>query len=175
MDTGLLLIRLVLGLLLVGHGTQKLFGWFGGHGLEGTGGFFEKLGYHPGKLWATVAGMSETGGGLLLALGLFTPLASAMIIGVMFNTVTSVHAKNGLWVTNGGFEYSLVVGAVAAMIAFGGPGAVALDNVLDITTAGPGWGISAVALGLGVGVATEAYRHASKRATFRSRDVRATA
>src|SRR3954454_7675468 len=82
MDTGLLLIRIVVGLLLVGHGTQKLFGWFGGHGLEGTGGFFEKLGYRPGKVWAAVAGMSETGGGLLLALGLFTPLASAMIIGV---------------------------------------------------------------------------------------------
>jgi putative oxidoreductase len=175
-DIGLFLIRIVVGLLLVGHGTQKLFGWFGGHGLEGTGDFFEKLGYRPGKVWAAVAGMSETGAGLLFAFGLLTPLAAAMIIGVMFNTVTSVHGKNGLWVTDGGFEYSLVLGAVAATVAFAGPGAVALDNVLDITIAGPGWGIGALALGLGAGAAAEVYRHLSKHgARVRSRDIRATA
>ena len=176
MDTGLFLIRIVVGLLLVGHGTQNLFGWFGGHGLEATGGFFEKLGYKPGKPWAAVAGLSEAGGGLLFAVGLFTPLAAAMIVGVMLNTITSVSGKNGLWITQGGFEYSLVLGASAAAVAFAGPGAASLDNVLDITTAGSGWGIGALALGLGAGVATEVYRHVSKGAPkITSRDVRATA
>lgn len=176
MDTGLLLIRVVVGLLLAGHGAQKLFGAFGGHGLDGTGKFFEGLGYKPGKAWATVAGLSEAGGGLLLALGLFTPLAAAIIIGVMFNTVTSVHGKNGLWVTDGGFEYNLVIATSAAAVAFAGPGAVSLDNAFDLTTAGPGWGIAALAVGLGAGVVTEVYRHAAMRGVHvKSRDVQATA
>src|SRR5882757_7128941 len=102
MDTGLLLLRIVVGLLLAGHGAQKLFGWFGGHGLEGTGGFFHGLGYRPGKAFAFVAGLSEFGGGLLLALGLFTPLAGAIIIGTMFNVITSVHSDKGPWAQNGG-------------------------------------------------------------------------
>src|SRR3954469_2963634 len=122
MDTGVFLLRIVIGLFFAGHGAQKLFGWFGGHGIEGTGGFFHSLGYRPGKAFAAVGGLSEFFGGLVLALGLFTPLAAAMIIGVMFNAAMSVHVKHGLWVTEGGIEYPLVVAAVAAGIAFAGPG-----------------------------------------------------
>src|SRR5215467_11873908 len=83
MDLGLLLLRLVAGLSFAAHGTQKLFGWFGGHGLAGTGGFLEQLGFHPGKRAALMAGLGEAGGGLLLALGALTPLAAAILIGVM--------------------------------------------------------------------------------------------
>src|SRR5438874_1069098 len=86
--------------------ASRLFGWFGGHGLEGTGGFFHGLGYRPGKFFATIAGLSEFFGGVLLALGLLTPLAAAAIIGVMFNAVAAVHGKNGPWMTDGGYEYN---------------------------------------------------------------------
>src|SRR5207245_11525623 len=103
MNTGLLILRLAVGLLLVGHGTQKLFGWFGGHGLAGTGGWLHSAGFRPGKRMAAVAGASEAGGGLVLALGLFTPLAAATIIGTLL-VAASVHLEQGLWATNGGYE-----------------------------------------------------------------------
>jgi len=99
MDVAMFILRIVVGLLFVGHGAQKLFGWFGGHGLEGKGGFFESLGYRPGKEQAALAGFAEFGGGALLALGLFTPLAAAAIIGVMINAIATVHAPNGIWAT----------------------------------------------------------------------------
>jgi putative oxidoreductase len=176
MDTGLLLLRVVVGLLLVGHGSQKLFGWFGGHGLEGTGGFLRGLGYKPGKRWAFIAGLSEFAGGLLLAFGLFTPLAAAVIIGTMFNAAMSVHAKNGPWVSNGGWEYTLVIATTAAAMAFTGPGAVSLDNVFGWRLGGTDWGIAAFALGIGAGIVTDIYRRvASREPRLRSRDVQATA
>jgi putative oxidoreductase len=176
MDTGLFLLRIVVGVLLAGHGAQKLFGWFGGHGLEGTGGFFHGLGYKPGKRWAFVAGMSEFGGGLLLALGLFTPLAAAAIIGTMFNAVMSVHVKNGPWASNGGWEYNLVIATSAAAVAFIGPGAASLDNAFGWDFAGVEWGIAALALGLGAGIVTDIYRRvANREPQLRSRDVQATA
>jgi putative oxidoreductase len=176
MDTGLLLLRVVVGVLLAGHGAQKLFGWFGGHGLEGTGGFFHGLGYRPGKRWAFVAGLSEFGGGVLLALGLFTPLAAAAIIGTMFNATMSVHAKNGPWVTNGGWEYTLVIATTAAAVAFTGPGVASLDNAFGWSLAGTEWGLAALALGLGVGIVTDVYRRvANREPRLRSRDVQATA
>jgi putative oxidoreductase len=176
MDTGLLILRVVVGLLLAGHGSQKLFGWFGGHGIEGTGGFFHGLGYRPGKRWAVVAGMSEFGGGVLLALGLLTPLAAAAIIGTMFNAVTSVHAKNGPWVSDGGWEYTLVIAASATTAAFAGPGAASLDNALGWDLSGTAWGLAALALGIGAGILTDIYRRvAAREPRMRSRDVQATA
>ena len=153
MDTGLLIIRLAIGLYLTGHGLQKLFGWFGGHGLAGTGGFFESLGYRPGRRNAALAGLAETGGGLLLALGLLTPLGAAIAVGVMVNAMGAVHWRNGLWVTDGGIEYPFVVAAVAAGVAFTGAGAFSLDNALDLQLGGGGWGIAAVAVGLASGFA----------------------
>ena len=99
MDIGRLLLRGVVGPLFVGHGTQKLFGWFGGHGIEGTGGFFENLGLRPGKRHATAAGWAEAGGGALLTLGAFTPLASLLISSTMVTAIRKVHAPKGPWAT----------------------------------------------------------------------------
>src|SRR3954453_5130621 len=100
---GHVLMRTLIGGLFVGHGTQKLFGAFGGHGLEGTGQFFESIGIRPGRRNAQAAGWSELLGGALLALGLFSPLAGLLIISVMTTAIVTVHAKNGPWVTDSGF------------------------------------------------------------------------
>lgn len=125
-DLGLLLIRLVIGLSIAGHGAQKLFGWFGGHGAKGTGGWFESIGIKPGVLMAVLAGLAEFVGGLLFALGLFTPLAAAFIIIVMLGAIVKVHLANGYWVDKGGIEYPFVIIAVAIAIALIGPGAYAV-------------------------------------------------
>jgi len=146
-NTGLLVLRLVLGLLLVGHGSQKLFGWFGGPGLTGTAGFFHSLGFRPGKPMAIVAGVSEAGAGALLALGLFTPLASAAVIGTLV-VAGSVHWAKGLWAQNGGYELSLVYVTAATALAFTGSGAYSMDNALGLDgLAGAGWGVAAVIVG----------------------------
>src|SRR5436305_13185258 len=99
-----MITRVLIGGLFVGHGTQKLFGWYGGHGLDGTGGFFESVGHRPGRLMATVAGLSEAGGGLLLTIGPLTPLRSAMVIGTMVVAAAAVRAPHGLWATTGGYD-----------------------------------------------------------------------
>lgn len=128
----LLLLRVVLGLLFVGHGLQKLFGWFGGGGLEGTAGFFENLNVHPPYAWAVIAALGETLGGVGLVFGFLTPLAAAAIIGVMLMAIVKVHWQNGLWNTDGGFEYNLVNLTVAAAVGLAGPGAFALDTALNL-------------------------------------------
>ena len=177
MDIGVLLLRVVIGLFFAAHGAQKLFGWFDGHGLEGTGGFFDSLGYRPGKTFAAIAGLSELFGGVLLVLGLFTPFASAAIIGVMLNAAVSVHAKNGPWITNGGWEYTAILATSAAAIAFMGPGAASLDNAFGAYEDGIGAGATAIAVGVVVGLMTTAYRRAAahSREFSRGRDAQATA
>jgi putative oxidoreductase len=140
-------LRLVVGLLLAGHGAQKLFGWYGGHGIAGTGKFFEQLGYKPGKVNAALAGLGEGLGGLLLAIGFLTPLAVAALVAVMINAIASVHAPNGLWVTEGGYEYNLVLIASALLVAFAGPGAVSFDHGLGWHLQGMIWGFGALVLG----------------------------
>jgi putative oxidoreductase len=130
MDIGRLLLRGVVGPLFVGHGTQKLFGWFGGHGIEGTGGFFENLGLRPGKRHATAAGWAEAGGGALLTLGAFTPLASLLISSIMVTAIRKVHAPKGPWVTEGGYEYNLALIAAMAAITETGPGSPSVDAKL---------------------------------------------
>src|SRR5437763_5987069 len=127
MRLGMTVLRGLVGGLFVGHGTQKLFGWFGGHGLEGTAGFFSALGYHPPLVAAFAAGATEAGGGALLALGLVTPLAAAMIVGAMINAIVAVHWTKGPWVTNGGYEYPLVVATTAVAVAATGPGLFSID------------------------------------------------
>lgn len=152
MDTGLLILRVVLGLLLVGHGSQKLFGAFGGHGPAGTGTFFHSIGFRPGRPMALVAGVTEFGAGLLLVVGLLTPIASAAVVGTMF-VAASVNWKNGLWVQNGGFELPLFYAVTAVALAFTGPGALSLDNLVGLDDfAGEGWGVLAAALGLLAGI-----------------------
>ena len=159
MNIGLLLVRLVLGLTLFGHGAQKLFGWFGGYGISGTGAFFEsKLGFRPGKVHAFLAGLTEAGSGLLFALGLATPLAAAGFVTVMLVAVLTVHLANGFFITKNGFEYNLVLAGTALGIAFIGPGAWSLDAALGWSLAGWRWGFGALVLGVVVGLANLATR-----------------
>lgn len=124
---GILIIRLIIGLSFMAHGSQKLFGLFGGHGLEGTGGFFESIGIKPGKTMALFAGLSEFVGGLLFVLGLFTPFASLLIIVTMLVAIVKVHASNGFWATSNGYELNLVYLLVALSVALTGAGAYSLD------------------------------------------------
>lgn len=119
---GLLIIRLVFGLTFAAHGTQKLFGWFGGYGIAGTGGWLESIGLKPGKFHATVAGLGELIGGLLLALGLFAPVAAVLITAAMLVAIVKVHGPKGYWSTAGGFEYNLAIIGAAVGIALTGPG-----------------------------------------------------
>ena len=168
MDIALLALRVVVGLFFAGHGAQKLFGSFKGHGLEGTAGFFESLGLRPGRRHAMAAGAAELVGGVLLVLGLITPLAAAMIIAVMVVAVITVHASKGPWVTDGGYEYNAVVIAAMFCLAGAGPGEISLDDALgwmpDIT--GTGWAFAALAAGvLGGLAAILSGRAAAARAT----------
>lgn len=130
LDFGLLIIRLVIGLLFVGHGAQKLFGWFGGYGIKGTGGWFESIGMKPGAAMALFAGLAELIGGILFVLGLLTPLAGIIIAGTMVMAIAKVHGPNGLWATSNGYEYNLTLLAVAIGMALIGPGQYALDAFL---------------------------------------------
>lgn len=131
-DLGLLLLRLGAGGVLAAHGAQKLFGWFGGHGLEGTGQFMESVGYAPGKASATAAGLAEAGGGVLLALGLATPAAGAAAAGAMAGA-SAVHAPNGFFNQGGGYEYAATLALTAAGLAITGPGRLSLDHALGHT------------------------------------------
>jgi putative oxidoreductase len=153
---GLAVLRWIVGALFFGHGTQKLFGWFGGHGLEGTAGFFENLGLRPGRRHATAAGAAEAGGGTLLALGLLTPAAAAALIGTMFTAIRKVHFAKGPWATDGGYEYNLVLMAVMVALADVGPGEFSLDHALGTEVKGPLVALLALAGGIaGATVMTE--------------------
>jgi putative oxidoreductase len=148
MEVGLLVLRVVVGAFFLGHGAQKLFGWFGGHGVAGTGGAFEGMGLRPGRAMATMAGLAEMTGGLLFALGLLTPLAAMLLISVMTLAIAIVHWRHGPWVTEGGWEYSLVLIAVAFAVTAIGPGKYSLDNAFNIDLAGLDWAL--IATGIGV-------------------------
>ncbi|TLS36571.1 DoxX family protein [Pseudalkalibacillus caeni] len=130
MSIGLLLIRVVIGLTFAAHGTQKLFGWFGGHGIKGTGGFFESIGLKPGVTLAVMAGIGEVAGGVLFALGFLTPLAALLIIVPMLVAILKVHGPNGYWITQNGYEYNLMLIVIALGIALIGPGSYAVDALL---------------------------------------------
>src|SRR6185436_1701992 len=132
MDAGLLIARLIVGLGLAAHGTQKLFGWFGGHGLTGTGGFFESLGFRPGVLFALAAGLGELGGGLLTAAGFLGPVGPALIILVMLVALFTVHWPNGFFASSNGIELPLMYLTAALPLAVVGPGAYSLDGRLGL-------------------------------------------
>ncbi|MEH7455307.1 DoxX family protein [Gottfriedia acidiceleris] len=129
-NIGLLLIRLIVGILFIGHGAQKLFGWFGGYGLKGTGGWFESIGMKPGVTIALIAGLVEFIGGILFAVGFLTPLAGILIAGTMAMAIIKVHAPNGIWATSNGYEYNLTLLVVAISVVLTGPGKYALDTFL---------------------------------------------
>lgn len=148
-NVGLLAARLVFGLVLAAHGAQKLFGWFGGYGLAGTGGFMESLGFRPGRLFAATAGLAEFTGGLLLALGLLGPVGPALMVSVMIVAVGSVHWKNGLFAAANGIELPLLNAIAGVALALTGPGQYSLDAVFGLGTL---WtpALNAAVLSLGI-------------------------
>jgi putative oxidoreductase len=150
MDLGILLLRLVVGGTLAAHGAQKLFGWFGGPGLAGVAPHMEALGFVPGRRHALAAGVVEFGGGVLVALGLLTPLGAALVASVMIVAAVTVHLRQGFFITSGGFEYNLVLGAAGLALAFTGPGALSIDALLGLEVSGALVGVAAlVVAGLG--------------------------
>jgi putative oxidoreductase len=132
LGTGLLLARLIFGVLMVGHGTQKLLGWFGGYGIAGTAGYFEQLGFRPGRPFVIIASLSEVASGILIALGLLGPIGPAILLPVMIVAVVSVHWKNGLFAATNGIEVPLLYATGAVALAFTGYGTFSLDAVLGI-------------------------------------------
>jgi putative oxidoreductase len=154
MDFGILLLRAVVGMTLAAHGAQKLFGWFGGHGLDGTGQFMATLGFQPGRRHALMAGLAEGVGGVLLALGFLTPVGAALGASVMLVAAVTAHVKNGFFSSSGGFEYNLVLGVSALSIAFIGPGVASIDALLGYSLSGALWG-SAAALVAVIGSASQ--------------------
>ena len=149
MAYGILLWRVVLGLIMAGHGAQKLFGWWGGPGLRGVHGWLGSSRFRGG--WAPVALLvaSEFGGGVLLALGLFVPFAALAVISVMFVAIATTHWRNGFWNGGGGYEFNLLIVASAAALAAIGGGRFSLDNAFGWVDnlSGLWWGVGALVAG----------------------------
>lgn len=166
MNFALLVLRLIVGGLFVGHGTQKLLGWFGGHGLDGTAAYFETTGLKPGRINAIAAGVAEVTAGVLLAAGFLTPLAAALITAVMVTAVWTVHRPNGLWITDGGYEYNLVLAAIAFAITAVGAGSWSLDAAWNLDLDGTSWAFIELAAGaLGGWIAAIAPQHGRSRSS----------
>ena len=146
MNIALLLIRVVVGGILAAHGSQKVFGWFGGHGLRATGQFLESLGFRPGHPYALLLGGSELIGGLALGSGFVTPLAAAAVAAVMLAAIAVVHWQKGFLDTGGGYEFPLVLAVAAIAMAFSGPGRWSIDHAVDWTLSGEKWGIVAIVI-----------------------------
>jgi len=147
--TGLLIGRLVLGLIMAAHGTQKLFGWFGGYGLNATGEFFVQLGFAPGRLFAFAASASELASGLLVAFGFLGPVGPALMLSVMIVAAGSVHWEHGLFAASNGIELPLLYAAGAIGIALAGPGPWSLDVLLGLTSL---WTPKLISAALAIGV-----------------------
>jgi putative oxidoreductase len=145
-DVGLLLLRVVFGGLFAAAGLQKLLGWFGGLGISGTAAAFEQVGYRPGTLFAVMAGALELAGGTLLLLGLFTPLAAAIVVGVMINAVSAT-LSGGLFGPTG-YQLALLYATVGATVACTGAGTLAVDHGRPWHREGPGWAAASITLGV---------------------------
>src|SRR5262245_66499415 len=164
MNEGLLLIRVVVGLLMAAHGAQKLFGWFGGYGLAGTGQFLESLGFRPGRFFAVLASGSEVLGGLLIAVGLLGPVGPALVLSVMIVGAITVHWANGVFAQNNGIEVPLLYATVVTALALSGPGRYSVDALLGLTslwTPAVTWLVLLV--GFIGGIGNLALRHAEAR------------
>lgn len=147
MGLGRLAARLAVGGYMIGHGTQKLFGWFGGGGLDATAAQFDTIGLRPGRSNAIAAGVTEAGGGMLLAAGVATPLAAAALTGGMLTAISRVHFTKGPWLSKGGYEYNLVLIAALLAIAEAGPGPLSLDALANNSRAGRANALGVLALG----------------------------
>jgi putative oxidoreductase len=162
MAIGLLLVRLVFGGLMAAHGSQKLFGWFGGYGLTGTGAFFDQLGFRPGQLFAAAAGLAEVLGGVLIAMGLGGPIGPALVVSVMIVALMSVHWGHGLFAATNGIEVPLLYAASATSLAFTGPGLYSLDALFGLTAM---WTTATAGIALGLAtfgaIANLAARHSA--------------
>jgi putative oxidoreductase len=165
-DLSILLLRVIVGGLMFAHGTQKLFGWFGGHGFNGTRAWLQgQLRLRPAPLWTAMAGLAEGFGGLLLATGFLTPFGSVAIIGIMLTAIILTHWPR-IWVAENGFEYNLVLITAAAAIAIAGPGAYSLDAVLGLAVPAPATFLVGLALVLaGVALVLATRRPAATRVT----------
>lgn len=148
MRTGLVALRATFGITMAGHGLQKLFGWFGGGGLQQTAAGFERNGILPARRNALLAGTTETLTGLSILLGFMTPLGATGMTGTMFVAMRQVHLKNGLWISNGGCEYNLAIIAAAYALADLGPGPLAVDGTLMRARHGTTWALAQLALGM---------------------------
>lgn len=156
---GLILVRLVVGPLMALHGAQKLFGWLGGYGLDGTGGFFEQLGFRPGRLFALAAGAGELTSGVLVALGFLGPLGPALMVSVMLVAMVTAHAGKGLFAATNGLELPLLYAAAASTLVLVGPGAWSLDNLFGVTSYWtPEIRVTALVVGIGGALANLAVR-----------------
>jgi putative oxidoreductase len=155
-----LLLRATVGGFFVGHGLQKLFGWFGGHGLTATGQMFDQIGMRPGKRNAALAGVAEAGGGAAVVAGAATPLAASVLIATMLTAIQRVHLSKGPWAANGGYEYNVVLIAALLALVEAGPGTPSIDAGRGKERSGAAWALAALALGAagaaGAHVAAEA-------------------
>jgi putative oxidoreductase len=164
MTLGRLIARVAVGGLFAGHGTQKLFGWFGGSGMGGTAETMHKLELRPGRHHAIAAGTAETLGGTLMALGALTPLAGTLITSTMLTAIRKVHFSNGPWNTQGGYEYNVALIATALTLVDCGPGAPSIDRALGIEAKGNWWTLATLAAGAaGSTLAIEAGRRVAAR------------
>jgi putative oxidoreductase len=162
MGIGRLITRAVIGGLFIGHGTQKLFGWFTGPGVQGTEQMMQSLQMHPPRQHALLAGATETAGGALLAAGAATPFAASGLIGMMISAIRKVHLQNGVWVANGGYEYNLVLIAALLTLVDEGPGALSVDALRGREHSGLFWALGA--LGLGAATSTAVIEVGRRRA-----------
>ncbi|MGA2927511.1 MAG: DoxX family protein [Solirubrobacteraceae bacterium] len=143
-----LLLRITVGTLFFGHGTQKLFGWFGGYGLDATSQMFDQIGMRPGRRNAIAAGAAEAGGGAAMALGLATPAAASVLTATMLTAINRVHLSKGPWITNGGYEYNLVLIAAVLALTEIGPGNLSLDAAFGRERSGSAWALAALLVGV---------------------------
>jgi putative oxidoreductase len=165
MNAGLLVIRVVFGLLMAAHGSQKLFGWFGGHGLAAVAGMFESLGFRPGRFFAAAASVAEVASGVLIALGLLGPVGPALMLSVMIVAAISVHWPHGLFATSNGIEMPLLYAAAGAGLTLTGPGLFSLDALLGLASVWtPALSHTALLVGVVGGIANLALRRTQSRA-----------
>lgn len=159
-NAGLLIARLILGTLIAAHGSQKLFGWLGGYGLAGTGGFFEQLGFRPGRAFAAAASVSEIAAGVLLVLGFLGPIGPALLVSVMIVAAVSVHWGHGLFAATNGIEVPLLYATGGLTLALTGPGAYSLDALLGLDRL---WSPGLEWAAIGAGVLTAVVNLAARR------------